>query len=29
VSRAMGPKAVAHPEVPTDQWVDGRCSCGW
>jgi hypothetical protein len=31
VRRAVTHGAVAHSKVPTDQWVDGRCSgvrCG-
>jgi hypothetical protein len=28
VSCVVAPVAVAHPDVPTDQWADGRCSCG-
>jgi hypothetical protein len=29
VSRDEAPIMVARSEVPTDQWADGRCSCGW
>jgi hypothetical protein len=29
VSRVAAPAAMARPEVPTDQWADDRCSCGW
>jgi hypothetical protein len=28
VSHDEAPAVVAHSEVPTDQWADGRCSCG-
>jgi hypothetical protein len=29
VRRAVTPRAVAHFEVPADQWVVDRCSCVW
>jgi hypothetical protein len=29
VSRDEAHAAVAHSEVPTDQWADSRSSCGW
>jgi hypothetical protein len=28
VSHAVAPVAVAHSEVPTDQWADGRSYYG-
>jgi hypothetical protein len=28
VSRDEAPAAVAHSEVPTDQWADSQSSCG-